>query len=51
MKTLFELGADMSKTDIRELENRLTVLIEHLLKIAQEAIPRYNVSSHQPVLN
>lgn len=39
MKTLFELGADMSKTDIRELENRLTVLIEHLLKIAHVTGP------------
>lgn len=34
MKTHFELAVEMSKTDVRELENRLTVLIEHLLKLS-----------------
>jgi hypothetical protein len=33
MNTYFELATDMSKTDVRELENRLRVLIEHLLKL------------------
>lgn len=34
MKTYFELVTDMSKSDLQELESRLTVLIEHLLKLA-----------------
>jgi hypothetical protein len=34
MKTYFELAAEMSKSDLRELESRLTVLIEYLLKLA-----------------
>ena len=33
MKTYWDLATDMSKTELRELENRLTVLIEHLLKL------------------
>ena len=34
MKTYFELATEMGKTEVRELENRLVVLIEHLLKIS-----------------
>ena len=33
MKTYWESATDMSRTDLRELENRLAVLVEHLLKI------------------
>lgn len=33
MRTYFELISEMSKSDLQELESRLTVLIEHLLKI------------------
>ncbi len=33
MKTYQELLTEMSKSEIRELESRLSVIIEHLLKI------------------
>ena len=33
MKTYFELITEMSKSDLQELESRLTVLMEHSLKI------------------
>ena len=32
MKTYFELITEMSKSDLQELESRIIVLIEHLLK-------------------
>ena len=32
MKTYFELMTEMSKSDLQELESRMIVLIEHLLK-------------------
>jgi hypothetical protein len=34
MNTCYELVTEMSKSDLQELESRLIVLIEHLLKIA-----------------
>jgi len=34
VNTCYELVAEMSKSDLQELESRLVVLIEHLLKIA-----------------
>jgi hypothetical protein len=33
MKTYFELITEMSKSDLQELESRIVVLMEHLLKI------------------
>ena len=33
MKTYFELITEMSKSDLQELESRIIVLLEHLLKI------------------